>query len=104
MNPLPQITQKQRVVLRFIKRFLDENGRPPMLSEICARFGWSKHNAATNHINALIRHGLLEKTEGLGYYPAGMRPTDMSVDRRRGRSQRARKAQTNVDDMAETRA
>jgi len=56
----PQLTDRQKEVLAFIKEFADENGYPPTMREICARFGFQPR-AATNHVEALVRKGYLSK-------------------------------------------
>ena len=56
----PQLTNRQKAVLDFIKDFTGENGYPPTMREIGARFGFLPR-AATNHVNALVRKGYLSK-------------------------------------------
>jgi len=56
----PQLTDRQKEVLEFIKQFADENAYPPTMREICDRFGFQPR-AATNHVDALVRKGYLSK-------------------------------------------
>ena len=56
----PQLTNRQKEVLEFIKEFTGENGYPPTMREICDRFGFQPR-AATNHVDALVRKGYLTK-------------------------------------------
>ncbi|UIS65459.1 multiple zinc ribbon protein [Acidovorax phage AP1] len=48
-------------VLDFCKEFFRENDQIPPGLSISRHFGWSSLNAAQIHIDALIRHGLLER-------------------------------------------
>jgi len=56
----PPLTSRQKAVLDFIKEFTGENGYPPTMREICARFGFLPR-AATNHVSTLVRKGYLSK-------------------------------------------
>ena len=51
----PQLTQRQKEVLEFIKEFTSDNAYPPTMREICGRFGFQPR-AATNHVDALAAH------------------------------------------------
>ncbi|RJP21300.1 MAG: transcriptional repressor LexA [Candidatus Abyssobacteria bacterium SURF_5] len=55
-----QLTDRQEMVLNFIKAFTDRNGYPPTIREICAHFHFLPR-AAANHVNALVRKGYLSK-------------------------------------------
>jgi repressor LexA len=55
-----QLTLRQIEILDFIKEFMRENGYSPTMREICDRFGFMPR-AATNHVNALVRKGYLNK-------------------------------------------
>ncbi len=61
MKPL---TDRQRKVLEFIRKYIREQQRPPSFREICAHFGYSGANAANNHIAALEKKGYLRR-EGI---------------------------------------
>lgn len=54
-------TPRQLEVLRFIADSAAGNRLPPTLDEIRLHFGWHSHNAASDHINALIRKGLVRR-------------------------------------------
>jgi repressor LexA len=56
----PELTNRQKEVLEFIKTFANDNGYPPTMREICGRFGFQPR-AATNHVEALVRKGYLRK-------------------------------------------
>ncbi len=56
----PQLTDRQKEVLEFIKEFTGENAYPPTMREMCERFGFQPR-AATNHVDALVRKGYLSK-------------------------------------------
>ncbi|RJP71847.1 MAG: repressor LexA [Candidatus Abyssobacteria bacterium SURF_17] len=55
-----QLTARQKEVLEFVKDFINDNGYPPTMREICSRFGFLPR-AATNHVDALVRKGYLSK-------------------------------------------
>ena len=56
----PELTNRQKEVLGFIKEFTSDNGYSPTMREICDRFGFQPR-AATNHVDALVRKGYLTK-------------------------------------------
>lgn len=54
------LTERQREVLEFIARAVDA-GMPPTLREVCAEFGWSSTQAASDHVDALERKGFVAR-------------------------------------------
>jgi repressor LexA len=58
------ITLRQQEVLRFIEKYLDENGYPPTLREIAQKLGVSGTLGVMKHLNALERKGLIRKSPG----------------------------------------
>ena len=48
-------------VLNFMREFLAENDQLPPMEHIAGHFGWSSPMAAQSHINALVKHGLIER-------------------------------------------
>ena len=57
-------TEKQQRVFEFFKECV-EDGRPtPTIREICRKFGYKSPRSASDHVNALVRKGLLERRRG----------------------------------------
>jgi repressor LexA len=48
-----RLTARQKEVLRFIARFIEQNKFPPTRSELAAHFGFRSPNAAEAHLRAL---------------------------------------------------
>lgn len=59
------LTDRQSQVLEFINDFLVENGYPPTVREVAARFGFRSPRAAHDHMKALQRKGFLRSAPGL---------------------------------------
>lgn len=55
-----KITDNERMVFEFIKERIEE-GYPPTVREICARFGYKSTSTAHRYIKSLTAKGLLEK-------------------------------------------
>lgn len=60
-----EITEKQWIVLEFIRGFIRENGMPPTRKEMAAAMGWKSPNAAGFYINALKEKGALTHNPGI---------------------------------------
>ncbi len=58
------LTARQREVLDFIARWVDEKGFPPTLQEIAEKFRLSSVNAVRDHLRALERKGYLRRRAG----------------------------------------
>lgn len=58
------LTKRQAQVLGFIEEYLTENGFPPTVREVAARFGFRSPRAAHDHIKALERKGYLRPAQG----------------------------------------
>src|SRR5678815_3628012 len=56
------LTKRQKQILDFITRFLDEKGYSPSLLEIGAHFGLSSPATVHKHVDNLRRKGLVRKT------------------------------------------
>lgn len=54
-------TARQRSILDYISGFIRENGYPPSLREICARFGIRSPKNARKHLEALEKKGFLKR-------------------------------------------
>ncbi|MEZ6197544.1 MAG: transcriptional repressor LexA [Planctomycetota bacterium] len=59
-----ELTPRQREVLDFIRRFLDERGFPPSQAEIAAALGLRSTNAVAQHLRLLEKKGALRTTAG----------------------------------------
>jgi len=72
------LTERQRDVLAFIEKNLDDRGVAPTLREISERFGFASTASAQKHIALLERKGFLrrEKHQKRGLVLARRSPTD----------------------------
>lgn len=59
------LTDRQAQVLEFIQQFLNEQGYPPTVREVAARFGFRSPRAAHDHMKALEKKGFLRSEPGL---------------------------------------
>ena len=59
----PELTEKQRQILRFIEGLIVEKGHSPTIREIGERFGISSTNGVRTHLGALVRKGYLKKSD-----------------------------------------
>ena len=58
-----ELTQRQKEVLTFIQRHIEQTGYPPTLREIGTNFGIRSTNGVNDHLKALIRKGYLAKDD-----------------------------------------
>jgi SOS-response transcriptional repressor LexA len=63
--PVPDMTPRQKDVLRYFERRDREGGPPPTYAEIARNFGWTSITAAKRHVTALVRMGVLS-SQGRG--------------------------------------
>jgi repressor LexA len=61
LNPLNELTQRQRQVLQFITAFADSNGYPPSQREIAGHLKVSGTLPVMKHLDALERKGYLKR-------------------------------------------
>lgn len=61
---MPELTEIQKNVCRFIREHLAQKGFPPTRVEIAENFGWRSPNAAEVHIQALKKKGVISSTPG----------------------------------------
>ncbi|MBF0345713.1 MAG: repressor LexA [Nitrospirae bacterium] len=54
-------TDRQKEVLEFIKGHVTSFGYPPTIREICGHFGFTSPISAQQHVEALVRKGLLKR-------------------------------------------
>src|SRR6185503_12334525 len=55
------LTAHQRTTLNFIREFQHKRGYSPSLSDLAVAFGVKSKNAVAKVVNALLKHGMLEK-------------------------------------------
>lgn len=75
------LTERQLEIYNAIVDYWEEKGTMPTLREICAHFGMASTRAATDHVNALVRKGYLQKRKDVsrGISLAGPRGSAMKV-------------------------
>jgi repressor LexA len=61
---MADLTPRQTEILKLIRRFLNETGRPPTRSDIAEELGFRSPNAAEEHLRALARKGAIELVPG----------------------------------------
>lgn len=57
-----ELTEKQKEMLNFMRKFTNENGYPPTVKEMMARFNFASPTAVTTHLVALEKKGFIKKT------------------------------------------
>ena len=58
-------TERQRVILSFIRKFIEARGYPPTRAEICQGFKFASNNAAEQHLRTLQAKGALKLIPGI---------------------------------------
>jgi repressor LexA len=61
---MAELTARQQEVLDFIRRQIELTGFSPSSREIQAHFGFQSQTAAMNHLRALERKGVINRTPG----------------------------------------
>ena len=61
---MPELTARQQEVLDFIRRQQQQTGFSPSSREIQEHFGFQSQTAAMNHLRALERKGVINRTPG----------------------------------------
>jgi repressor LexA len=61
---MAELTVRQQEVLDFIRRQQQQTGFPPSSREIQTHFGFQSQTAAMNHLRALERKGVINRTPG----------------------------------------
>jgi repressor LexA len=61
---MAELTARQQEVLDFIRRQQQQTGFPPSSREIQVYFGFQSQTAAMNHLRALERKGVINRTPG----------------------------------------
>ena len=54
-------TPRNLDVLAFMRQFFAENDQLPPVAPVCEHFGWRSLQAGQDHVDALLRHGLIER-------------------------------------------
>jgi repressor LexA len=71
-----EMTSIQADVYQFIRQQIDCEHCPPTVREVATRFGWKSANSAEDHIQALIRKGLLTRIPNMS---RGIRVVELPV-------------------------
>ena len=58
------LTAKQRNILDFVKEFIENEGYPPSLRDICAFFSIKAPKNARKHLIALEKKGFIKRSPG----------------------------------------
>src|SRR3954468_8739486 len=76
------LTQRQQMVLDFIRQSITDRGYPPTLREIGARMGIRSTNGVNDHLRALERKGYLtrEDMKSRALRPVGMNGVNGSAE------------------------
>src|SRR5262245_12484666 len=90
------LTQRQQMVLDFIRQSITDRGYPPTLREIGARMGIRSTNGVNDHLRALERKGYLTRED---MKSRALRPTGMQMGVTNGDVQRLPPA--NDEDLVE---
>ena len=59
---MTELTDKQKHILNFLQKFMNENGYPPTVKEIMLHFNFASPTAVTTHLTALEKKGYVKKT------------------------------------------
>jgi repressor LexA len=70
------LTQRQQMVLDFIRQSIADRGYPPTLREIGARMGIRSTNGVNDHLRALERKGYLTRED---MKSRALRPTGLAI-------------------------
>src|SRR5258708_27787111 len=70
------LTQRQQMVLDFIRQSISDRGYPPTLREIGARMGIRSTNGVNDHLRALERKGYLTRED---MKSRALRPTNLDT-------------------------
>jgi repressor LexA len=70
------LTQRQQMVLDFIRQSISDRGYPPTLREIGARMGIRSTNGVNDHLRALERKGYLTRED---MKSRALRPTNLAA-------------------------
>jgi repressor LexA len=88
------LTQRQQMVLDFIRQSIHDRGYPPTLREIGARMGIRSTNGVNDHLRALERKGYLTRED---MKSRALRPTSLATQMLDGAAVSAEPAANDVD-------
>jgi repressor LexA len=54
-----KLTDKQKIFLKYVSKYMDEWGRSPSFDEICAEFKFNSYNTVTTYLRILERKGYI---------------------------------------------
>jgi repressor LexA len=54
-----KLTDKQKIFLNYVSKYMDEWGRSPSFDEICAEFKFNSYNTVTTYLKILERKGYI---------------------------------------------
>ena len=54
-------TRRNLQVLNFMREFFAHNDQLPPMAHIAQHFGWASDQSALEHVESLMRHGLVER-------------------------------------------
>jgi len=54
-----RLTEKQKALLGYISRYMEDWGRSPSFEEICSHFGFTSYNTVTTYLKTLERKGYI---------------------------------------------
>lgn len=54
-----KLTDKQKIFLKYVSKYMDEWGRSPSFDEICAEFKFNSYNTVTTYLKILERKGYI---------------------------------------------
>jgi len=77
LNTVQGLTQRQQMVLDFIRQSIADRGYPPTLREIGARMGIRSTNGVNDHLRALERKGYLTRED---MKSRALRPTSSGIE------------------------
>ncbi len=63
LNTVQGLTERQQLVLDFIRQSIADRGYPPTLREIGAKMGIRSTNGVNDHLRALERKGYLTRED-----------------------------------------
>lgn len=56
-----KLTEKQKALLGYIARYMEDWGRSPSFEEICSHFGFASYNTVTTYLKALEQKGYIRR-------------------------------------------
>ena len=59
------MTEKQKLIMEFLRDYIEENTMPPTIREITENFGFKSPKATQDHIKALTSKGYINREEGI---------------------------------------